>query len=130
MYALNARRDAADLRQPFDPTPLGGTRGRWRPEDLLLWRARWGVMALAAVALLALGLGRAAGVGPFSAGQGSGAAGRYETVVVARGDTLWTIAARRYPESDTRQKVGEIEEANGLAGPAIEAGQRLRLPIR
>jgi nucleoid-associated protein YgaU len=100
---------------------------RWHPEESLLWRARWVVLALLAAALVALVYARAAGVG---AAAEAGAPVRYDTVTVAAGDTLWTIATRRYPHADARQKVGEIEQANGLSGPTIEPGQRLKLPSR
>jgi nucleoid-associated protein YgaU len=51
-----------------------------------------------------------------------------ETVVVQRGDTIWSLAAQRYPNEDVRVKVGEIERLNGLSSPALQAGQSLKLP--
>ena len=57
-----------------------------------------------------------------------GPTGAYERVTVGPGDTLWAIAAERYPNADTRGKVGEIERANGLSGPFIHPGQSLRVP--
>jgi nucleoid-associated protein YgaU len=50
------------------------------------------------------------------------------TVVVQPGDTLWSIAAQRYPSDDVRARVDGIERANGLGSPVIEAGEILRLP--
>ncbi|HET7420053.1 MAG TPA: LysM peptidoglycan-binding domain-containing protein [Candidatus Dormibacteraeota bacterium] len=50
------------------------------------------------------------------------------TVVVEPGDTLWSIAAAHYPSDDVRIRVQDIEQANGLRGPQIEAGQTLKLP--
>jgi nucleoid-associated protein YgaU len=50
------------------------------------------------------------------------------TVVVQPGDTLWSIAAQRYPSDDVRARVDGIERANGLRSPVIEAGEILRLP--
>lgn len=52
----------------------------------------------------------------------------HTTVVVQPGDTLWSIAAARYPADDVRVRVDDIEQANGLSGPIIEVGQTLRLP--
>lgn len=49
-------------------------------------------------------------------------------VVVQPGDTLWSIAAERYPGDDVRARVAEIETLNGLSGPVIEAGETLQLP--
>jgi nucleoid-associated protein YgaU len=75
--------------------------------------------AVAAVSLLSLG---------FSLGAHGGGPERYTTVVVQPGDTLWSIAAEHYPGDDVRARVQDIEDANGLAGPAIEVGQSLKLP--
>jgi nucleoid-associated protein YgaU len=50
------------------------------------------------------------------------------TVVVQPGDTLWSIAAQRYPSDDVRARVDDIERANGLQSPVIEVGEILRLP--
>jgi LysM repeat protein len=49
-------------------------------------------------------------------------------VVVQPGDTLWTIAAARYPADDTRMRVDEIEQLNNLSSPLISVGETLRLP--
>ena len=52
----------------------------------------------------------------------------YQTVVVQPGDTLWSIAAGRYPAADPRERVQAIEALNGLSGPQIAAGETLELP--
>jgi nucleoid-associated protein YgaU len=75
--------------------------------------------AAAAVACLSIG---------FALGARGDGPARYTTVVVQPGDTLWSIAAARYPGDDVRIRVQDIEQANGLAGPAIEVGQTLKLP--
>lgn len=80
------------------------------------WRAG---LAVVVVALTGLGMAVAA--------QG-GTSLRYTTLVVQPGDTLWAIAAARYPGDDVRQRVDDIEAANGLPGPQIEPGETLRLP--
>ena len=74
------------------------------------------------VALLAVvfGLGFAHGV------QGT-APVEYETVTVQPGDTLWSVAERRYPNEDIRGRVAEIERENGLKDPMLHAGQTLKL---
>jgi nucleoid-associated protein YgaU len=69
--------------------------------------------------LLLLGLARAVQGSPASA---------YERVTVRPGDTLWAIAADRYPNADVRDKVDQIERANGLGSPDIRPGQTLRVP--
>ncbi len=52
----------------------------------------------------------------------------YDAVTVHPGDSVWTIAAERYPGADTRDKVGEIMGANGLRNPLLRPGQQLRVP--
>lgn len=91
--------------------PLRSTR-RFRPAG-----------RLAAVLLLAL----AVSVWLAIVAHG-GTATQDTTVVVQPGDTLWSIAAQRYPSDDVRARVDEIERANGLQGPVIEVGELLRLP--
>jgi nucleoid-associated protein YgaU len=100
---------------------------RWRLDATLAWRARWALLALAAAALVGFGYAREAAVSPPLSG---GVPVASERVTVQPGDTLWDIAAARYPGADAREKVFEIEQLNGLAGPAIQAGERLRVPAR
>ncbi len=98
---------------------------RRRPStDSLLRRAGWALLALVAAALLGLGYAAA------GEGQASGDQAPAETVTVVSGDTLWAIASRRYPDRDVRREVAEIERLNGLSGPTIEVGQRLKVPPR
>jgi Tfp pilus assembly protein FimV len=52
----------------------------------------------------------------------------YRLVTVQPGDTVWAIAAERYPRSDTRQKVEEILQANGLSDAVLRPGQELKVP--
>ena len=93
------------------------------------WRApRAGGMSVgvrrllaAAAAFLFLSVG-------FALGAHGSADHGFTTVVVQPGDTLWSIAAARYPGDDVRVRVQDIEAANGLAGPVIEVGQSLKLP--
>lgn len=50
------------------------------------------------------------------------------SLVVARGDTLWSIAARHTGGQRISTTVSEIAELNDLEGVRIEPGQRLLLP--
>ena len=77
---------------------------------------RWALVLVAALAVM-VALSRVA--------QGGEAAA---TVVVQPGDTLWTIAAERYPGDDPRARIGEIERLNNLSSPVIVVGETLRLP--
>lgn len=76
-------------------------------------------MVLIAAATLALGLSKVAlgDTPPVVA-----------TVVVEPGDTLWGIAAARYPGDDVRVRIDEIERLNGLHSPQIDVGEVLQLP--
>jgi nucleoid-associated protein YgaU len=56
---------------------------------------------------------------------------RLYTVVVAPGDTLWSIARRTSPDSDPRVLVAEIERLNNLGDAGtILVGQPLSVPAR
>ena len=100
---------------------------RWSLSESLLWRWRWPALAAAALVLLGLGYSRALDGSAASAVSASGA---YQTISVRDGETLWGIASSRYPNADPRVKVAQIEQLNGLSGPAIEEGQRLKVPVR
>jgi LysM repeat protein len=64
------------------------------------------------------------------AGQGQAStAPSYEIVVVAPGETLWSVAAA-YGSGDVQGLVNEIREANNLSGFDLQAGQRLRVPLK
>jgi nucleoid-associated protein YgaU len=104
MYAAgSAIRPLPSARRPF-----GGLRhlGRWLLVSALI------VLASLALARVALG-----GTAPATV-----------TVVVQPGDSLWSIAAARYPGADTRERVDAIERLNGLSSPVIVAGETLQLP--
>jgi LysM repeat protein len=49
-------------------------------------------------------------------------------VVVAPGESLWSIAAKAAGGGDVRTMVDEIISANSLSIPDVEAGQKLRVP--
>ena len=57
----------------------------------------------------------------------TGASGPVRWYRVGPGDTLWSIAAKRYP-GDPREGVWKIERTNHLTGTTIVPGQRLALP--
>jgi LysM repeat protein len=50
-----------------------------------------------------------------------------QAYVVQPDDSLWAIAAERYP-GDPREGVWKLRRVNGLAGSAIYPGQKLLLP--
>ena len=53
----------------------------------------------------------------------------YEIIVVAPGETLWSVAAA-YGSGDVQGLVNDIREANDLTGFDLQAGQRLRIPVK
>jgi hypothetical protein len=55
-------------------------------------------------------------------------ASRPHHYTVRSGDTLWAIAARNYPNSDPRDAVYQIEQANHLGPAGLVAGERILLP--
>jgi hypothetical protein len=57
----------------------------------------------------------------------SGASGPARHYVVKPGDTLWSIAERRF-DGDPREGVWELEQRNHLASASIVPGQVLVLP--
>jgi LysM domain len=104
MYATGVDAVLISARRPPSPWP-----GRGR--KLVLW--------FALTLLFVFGLATAA--------HGSAPAG-YDTVTVGAGDTLWSIAAQRYPGDDTRSRVDQILRANGLSSPVVYPGEELRVP--
>jgi hypothetical protein len=59
--------------------------------------------------------------------RASESAGPPQAYVVQPGDSLWAIAAERYP-GDPREGVWKLRRVNGLPGAAIYPGQKLLLP--
>ena len=93
--------------------------GRRRPAQASARRARNVLVGLGTFVFMGVVLAQSAhGSAPTA----------YDTVRVQPGQTLWGIAADRYPGADTRAKVGEIMKANGLQGVQLSVGEELRVP--
>ena len=101
----------ADLGHPHRSPRVGWTRQR-----------RSAVLALAVVlgtlVLLLLLAGVAYG----------GTSGGPQRFVVRPGDTVWSIAASRYGDTDLRGRVDAILTTNHLRDPVLLPGQQLILP--
>lgn len=119
-------RPAAPARPDLRLIP--GGRSARRPSSRPALALAAGVVLVLAmmVGTVALGRGALAGLAPAPATSGvlDGSGGR--TVVVAPGDTLWSIARRLQPTGDVRPLVDRLAAANG--GAAIAAGDRLVVP--
>jgi nucleoid-associated protein YgaU len=83
-----------------------------------MFAARWYLIALVLVGLLALTIPR-----PSS---GAAAEARY---VVRPGDTLWHLATERFG-GDPREGVWRITDRNGLTAARLHPGMILYLPAR
>ena len=92
-----------------------------RPRSPWPVRIRNAAVLVGAVLALSLGLAKVA--------EG-GAQGAYESLTVQPGDTLWAIAADRYPGTDVRTKVWQIEETNHLSGQPLHPGEVPQVPTR
>jgi len=82
-------------------------------------------VVLSLTVVMAAGFASQSGAGQSEAGT----APSYEIVVVAPGETLWSVAAI-YSPGDVQGMVNEIREVNNLTSFDLQAGQRLRLPVK
>ena len=80
-------------------------------------------VVLSLTVVMAAGFASQSGAGQVEAGT----APSYEIVVVAPGETLWSVAAA-YASGDVQGLVNEIREVNNLNGYDLQAGQKLRVP--
>jgi hypothetical protein len=62
--------------------------------------------------------------------NGSSDAKTYIVVTVAAGETLWSLASAMADGGDVQTLVADIASANSLSGVDVEAGQKLRIPIK
>ncbi|GAA1948052.1 LysM peptidoglycan-binding domain-containing protein [Microbacterium deminutum] len=88
------------------------------------------VLAAAAAlpAVIALSLAIVGGGAALASRDSGSPAGSFATVVVSRGDSLWSIAEEVAPSADPRDVVDAIVRLNALDGVTIAAGQRLAIP--
>ena len=81
------------------------------------------LFVLSLTVVMAAGFASQSGAGQVEAST----APSYEIVVVAPGETLWSVAAA-YASGDVQGLVNEIREVNNLKGYDLQAGQKLRVP--
>ncbi len=58
----------------------------------------------------------------------SGSGEEIRAVIVANGDSLWTIAQHAKPSQEIWSVVDRITELNGLTSSVLTPGQRLMVP--
>ena len=92
-------------------------------------RGRMLVSTLSFAAMLAISLVSLFGIATASAKASNEASNSTTTqIVVAPGETLWTIAARVNPEIDPRAVIEDIKALNVIEGSEVYAGQVLLIP--
>jgi len=62
--------------------------------------------------------------------NGSSDVKSYVVVTVAAGETLWSLASQMADGGDVQSLVAEIASVNSLSGVDVEAGQKLRIPVK
>ena len=110
------------VNQGFLVTQLANPSGRLTRRGRL---ARTIVVLSLAVVMVA---GSAATSGANQEAPVATAAPSYSVVVVAPGETLWSVAAA-YATGDVQGFINEIREVNNLKGYDLQAGQKLRVPL-
>jgi len=108
----------SSVNQGFLANPSGRLTRRGR-------LARTIVVLSLAVVMVA---GFAATSGANQEGPKTSAPATYSVVVVAPGETLWSVAAA-YASGDVQGFINEIREINNLKGYDLQAGQKLRVPL-
>jgi LysM repeat protein len=92
------------------------------------------LLVLSLSIVLGAGFAMKAGAGnndPLSAAKINGSsAATYVVVTVAAGETLWSLASQMADGGDVQSLVAEIASANSLSGVDVEAGQKLRIPVK
>ncbi len=111
------------------PWPAGSPAARGGGRVVKLSRRGRRLVGMLAVLAGALAVIAAAGRVQAMADRTPVPASAPAEVVVAPGETLWSIAARVAPDRDPRGVVHQIRELNGLASGDLQAGQRLRLRV-
>ena len=114
-----------------------GTYNFDRPSAGLTHRGRLArtLLVLSLSIVLGAGFAMKAGAGnndALSAAKinGSSDVKSYVVVTVAAGETLWSLASQMADGGDVQSLVAEIASVNSLSGVDVEAGQKLRIPVK
>ena len=114
---FNSTSSKSIVNQALQTNPSGGITRRGRLARTFV------VLSLTVV--MAAGFASKSGAGQVEAST----APSYEIVVVAPGETLWSVAAA-YASGDVQGLVNDIREVNNLTGFDLQAGQKLRVPVK
>jgi len=114
---FNSTTSKSIVNQALQANPSGGLTRRGRLARTLF------VLSLSVV--LVAGFASRSGANQVD----SVTAPTFSTVVVAPGETLWSVAAA-YATGDVQAMVSQIREANNLKGFDLQAGQKLRVPLK
>lgn len=85
-------------------------------------------VVLSVLILVASGYSALAGVASVEGKSGTGSKAHLEVIVVAPGESLWSIA--KLLGGNQEENVARIIELNALDKPALSAGARLIIPTR
>lgn len=88
------------------------------------------VVTFLIAAPLSVGIGFAALGGSSALASLETAPTEFETVSVAYGDNLWSIAEDVAPSSDPREVIYEIKQLNALSTSELFPGQELAIPAK
>lgn len=117
-----------------ETTAAGGSTGgaeRAGSTRLRLTRRGRVVLGVFGVMLVAAALALAAVfLAPGAQASAEGEAETFGYVVVAPGESLWSVAATLDSETDPRDLIAEIVRLNQLEGSGVQAGEPVAVPLR
>jgi LysM repeat protein len=118
--AFNSTASKSIVNQGFRANPSGRLTRRGRLARTIV------VLSLSVV--MVAGFAATSGANVADSNSASSSEPSYSVVVVAPGETLWSVAAA-YASGDVQGLINEIREVNNLKGYDLQAGQRLRVPL-
>lgn len=110
------------------PAAAGERRGSGKLRLTRRGRVVFGTLAALLIAgVFAIG---AAILAPSAVATAEQSTQEFPRVLVAPGDSLWSIAANLDPAADTRDVVSEIARLNQISASSLVAGDSIAVPLR